>query len=140
MCLKGLDFRAIARVLGIGVLFVIGLKHLALNIKTLNNANLNQNDESIDRVELDEIHSDAKFKNYRWSWTAIGGYTKQVLGFVCGRRDTKTFKRLYDKLNTDNIKLFCFDYCKAYQERLPKSKHIQSKTQIFTIECYNGRI
>ena len=62
MYLKGLDFRAIARVLGIGVLFIIGLKHLALNIKTLNNTNLNQNDKFIDRVELDEIHSDTKLK------------------------------------------------------------------------------
>ncbi|OOS21763.1 IS1 transposase [Moraxella lincolnii] len=66
--------------------------------------------------------------------------TKQVLGFVCGKRETKTFKNLYNNLNPNSIKLFCSDYWKSYAELMPKHKHLASKAQTFTIEGYNGLI
>ena len=37
---------------------------------------------------------------------AIDTNSKQILGFVCGKTDTNTFKRLYQQLNTHNIQLF----------------------------------
>ncbi|WP_394261544.1 IS1 family transposase [Moraxella boevrei] len=61
-------------------------------------------------------------------------------GFAYGKRDSKTFKRLYSQLNTHNITLFCSDYWKTYQAIIPSHKHRQSKKETFTIESYNGRI
>ena len=71
---------------------------------------------------------------------AIDTNSKQILGFVCGKTDTNTFKRLYQQLNTHNIQLFCSDYWKSYREVIPKPKHITSKAQTFTIEGYNSLI
>lgn len=79
-------------------------------------------------------------KNHCWVWIAIDRSTKQILGFICGKRDTKTFKQSYNNLNPNNIKLFCSDYWKSYQEMIPKHKHIQSKKETFTIEGYNSLI
>lgn len=74
------------------------------------------------------------------NWIAIDQHTKHILGFVCGKRDSKTFKRLYNHLSTDNITLLCTDYWKAYADVIPTYKHLQSKKQTFTIESYNDRI
>ena len=79
-------------------------------------------------------------KNYCWTWIATHRHTKQILGFVCGRRDSKTFEKLYANINPNNIKLFCSDYWKSYAEVIPNHKHLQSKAQTFTIEGYNSLI
>ena len=71
---------------------------------------------------------------------AIDTNSKQILGFVCGKTDTNTFKRLYQQLNTHNIQLFFSDYCKSYRQVILKPKHITSKAQTFTIEGYNSLI
>ena len=71
---------------------------------------------------------------------AIDTNSKQILGFVCGKTDTNTFKRLYQQLNTHNIQLFFSDYWKSYRQVILKPKHITSKAQTFTIEGYNGLI
>ena len=77
-------------------------------------------------------------KNTCWIWIAIDRHAKHLLGFVCDRRDTKTFKRLYNQLNINNIN-FCSNYWKAYQEVIPAYKHLQSKAQTFTVEGYRSR-
>ena len=79
-------------------------------------------------------------KNYCWTWIALSRHTKHILGFVCGKRDTKTFMKPYNTLNPNNITLFCSDYWKPYQEIIPTSKHLQSKKETFTIEGYNSLI
>lgn len=71
---------------------------------------------------------------------AIDTNSKQILGFVCGKTDTNTFKRLYQQLNTHNIQLFFSDYWKSYRQVILKPKHITSKAQTFTIEGYNSLI
>lgn len=71
---------------------------------------------------------------------AIDTNSKQILGFVCGKTDTNTFKRLYQQLNTHNIQLFFSDYWKSYRQVILKPKHITSKAQTFTIEDYNSLI
>ena len=137
MYLEGLGFRAIGRLLGIsyGTVYQwvkqLGQEH---QIKP-------DDKEQIDIVELDEIHSyTGHKKNHCWTWITIDRHTKQVLGFVCGRRDSKTFEKLYDNINPDNIKLFCSDYWKSYAEVIPNHKHLQSKAQTFTIKGYNSLI
>ena len=138
MYLEGLGFHAIGRLLGISYgttvyqwVEQLGQKH---QIKP-------DDKEQIDIVELDEIHSyTGHKKNHCWTWITIDRHTKQVLGFVCGRRDSKTFEKLYDNINPNNIKLFCSDYWKSYAEVIPNHKHLQSKAQTFTIEGYNSLI
>ena len=71
---------------------------------------------------------------------AIDTNSKQILGFVCGKTDTNTFKRLYQQLNTHNIQLFFSDYWKSYRQVILKPKHTTSKAQTFTIEGYNSLI
>lgn len=71
---------------------------------------------------------------------AIDTNSKQILGFVCGKTDTNTFKRLYQQLNTHNIQLFFSDYWKSYRQVILKPKHITSKAQTFTIEGSNSLI
>nr|WP_115006364.1 IS1 family transposase [Moraxella lacunata] len=137
MYLEGLGFRSIGRVLSISYGTVYQwVKQLGEQHEIKADA-----DQVIDTVELDEIHSYTKFKkNYCWTWIVIDRNTKQVLGFVCGKRDSKTFERLYNNLNPNNIKLFCSDYWKSYQEIIPIHKHLTSKAQAFTIEGYNSLI
>lgn len=137
MYLEGLGFRSIGRVLNIsyGTVYQwvkqLGEQHQITS----------DNTKLIDIVELDEIHSYTKFKK-----TTVGRGspltedTKQALGFICGKRDNKTFERLYNNPNPNNIKLFCSDYWKSYQEIIPIHKHLTSKAQTFTIEGYNSLI
>lgn len=139
MYLEGLGFRAIGRLLDVSHQTAYRWVRQAGEQHQIQL----DNSQDINIVELDEIHSYTKHKkNYCWTPLAIDRDTKHILGFVCGKRDTHTFKRLYNNLNSINIKLFCSDYWKSYQEVIPKHKHIhiQSKAQTFTIEGYNSRI
>ncbi|WP_418936123.1 IS1 family transposase [Moraxella bovis] len=137
MYLEGLGFRSIGRILGISYGTVYQwVKKLGEQHQIKQDSN-----QAIDIVELDEIHSYTKHKKTPcWTPLAIDRTTKQILGFVCGRRDTNTFKQLYNQLNIHNIQLFCNDYWKSYLEVIPKSKHMTSKAQTFTIEGYNSPI
>ncbi len=141
MYLEGLGFRAIGRVLGIGHSTVYyWVKELGIKHQATYNTNLDHNNEVIDVVELEKFTVTVSLKNTCWTWIAIDRQTKHLLGFVCGKRDTKTFKRLYNHLNPNNINLFCSDYWKVYQEVIPTYKHLQSKAQTFTVEGYNSRM
>ena len=79
-------------------------------------------------------------KNYCWSWIAVDRFGKRYLDLVCGKRDTETFIKLWDKLEEKEINGFCSDYWKSYSEIIPSEKHIESKTETFTVEGYNSRI
>lgn len=84
MYLEGLGFRAIGRVLGIGHSTVYyWVKALDIKHQDTYNANLTQNDELIDIIELDEIHRYNQFKKT----TARNRQSKHILGFVCGKQD-----------------------------------------------------
>jgi len=39
-----------------------------------------------------------------------------------------------------NVKYFASDYWKSYEEFIPTEKHLQTKTETFTVEGYNSRI
>jgi insertion element IS1 protein InsB len=39
-----------------------------------------------------------------------------------------------------NVKYFASDYWKSYEEFIPAEKHLQTKTETFTVEGYNSRI
>lgn len=75
-----------------------------------------------------------------WTWVAVDRYNRRFINFICGKRNTATFKQLYSKLIQSHIGVFCSDYWKAYAQIIPSNQHVQSKAQTFTVEGYNSRI
>jgi len=47
---------------------------------------------------------------------------------------------LWEKLKNIDSQLYCTDYWKAYENFIPKDKHIQSKKLTWLIENLNGRV
>ncbi|WP_369800711.1 IS1 family transposase [Capnocytophaga canis] len=136
MYLEGLGFRAIGRILNISY----GTVYRWVK-KWGESVEFPQNEEPIEIVELDEIHSYVQSKK-----TTVGvgllliGLGKKFIGFVCGKRDTETFLKLWKKLKNRDINGFCSDYWKSYSEVIPSEKHMESKAETFTVEGYNSRI
>lgn len=58
---------------------------------------------------------------------------------MCGNRSNKTGLRLWEKIKTLS-QIYCSDYWKSYGEFIPKDKHIQSKSETYTVEGYNSLI
>ncbi|HLW42439.1 MAG TPA: IS1 family transposase, partial [Flavobacterium sp.] len=49
-----------------------------------------------------------------------------------------TAKQLWKEIEHHKMNTIASDYWKAYQEVVPREKHIQSKSETFTIEGYNS--
>ena len=47
---------------------------------------------------------------------------------------------LWENIKDLNVKYFASDYWKSYEELIPAEKHLQTKTETFTVEGYNSRI
>ncbi|MCF2218447.1 IS1 family transposase [Chryseobacterium sp. PS-8] len=136
MYLEGMGFRAIGRVLNISY----GTVYQWVK-KWGESVSLPKSQEPIEIVELDEIHSYIlNKKNYCWSWIAVDRFGKRYIDFVCGKRNTSTFKKLWNTLKDREINGFCSDYWKSYSELIPTEKHCESKAETFTVESYNSRI
>jgi IS1 family transposase/transposase-like protein len=134
--LEGMGFRAIGRILRISY----GTVYQWIK-KWSSSVFLPQNKEPVEIVELDEIHSYVgQKKNYCWTWIAVDRFGRRFIDFVCGQRDTATFKNLWERIETMDINEFCSDYWKSYSELIPDEKHCQSKAETFTVEGYNSRI
>ncbi|HCR75123.1 MAG TPA: IS1 family transposase, partial [Chryseobacterium sp.] len=71
---------------------------------------------------------------------AVDRFGKRYIDFVCGKRNTSTFKKLWNSLKDREINGFCSDYWKSYSELIPTEKHCESKAETFTVESYNSRI
>ncbi|OVE51682.1 IS1 transposase [Chryseobacterium mucoviscidosis] len=70
---------------------------------------------------------------------AVDRFGKRYIDFVCGKRNTSTFKKLWNSLKDREINGFCSDYWKSYSELIPTEKHCESKAETFTVESYNSR-
>ena len=55
-----------------------------------------------------------------------------------GSRGTETGKELWEKIKDKTIIHVMTDYWKAYKEFVPNEKHIQSKSETYTVEGYNS--
>jgi insertion element IS1 protein InsB len=78
-------------------------------------------------------------KKYCWVWIAVDRFDKRFLSYVCGDRSTHTGLRLWEDIK-DISKFYCSEYWKIYGEFIPPNKHIQHKTQTYTVEGYNSLI
>jgi len=80
-------------------------------------------------------------KKYCWVWIAVDRHGKRVLDFVCGRRDTLTFWKIWDRLCEMEVGGGgCSDRWRSYAQTIPMRKHNATKKITFTVEGYNGRI
>ena len=134
MYLEGLGFRSIGRILKInyGTVFQ-WVKKWEMQTE------LPKSDERIEIVGLNEIHS-YSIKKLLPGLAGVDRFGKHFIDFVCGNRDTETFKKLWDILRDKKINRFCSDYWKSYTELIFNEKHIQPKAETFTVEGYNSRM
>jgi len=108
MYLEGLDFRAIGRVLGIGY----GIVYYWIR-RWGKSLELSKRNESIEVVDLDELHSYVCQKNYFWVWIAVDRCRKKYLNFVSGDRSTQTGLKLWDKIKDFIGKIIDYICCQA---------------------------
>ena len=60
------------------------------------------------------------------------------MGFEVGDRSEETCYKLYKKLSTYKIKLYCTDAWQSYKIVIPRDKHIISKSETSYVEAINN--
>ncbi|OAV75649.1 IS1 transposase [Bacteroidales bacterium Barb7] len=79
-------------------------------------------------------------KNYCWIWIAVSRLEKRFISFVCGDRSARTGLKLRENIKELTVSFYCSDCWKNYKEFIPLEKHLQTKTEIFTVEGYDSRV
>lgn len=77
-------------------------------------------------------------KNKLWVIKAIDRRTGKTIAWVLGKRDTNTFKRLYDKVKHLTKATFYTDSWDAFAKILPPERHIIGKKYTSAIERDNS--
>jgi transposase-like protein/IS1 family transposase len=133
MYLEGLGFRSIGHILNISYGAVYQwVKEWAEKVE------LPKKEESVDLVELDEMHTYVGQKNCRRIWITVDRFGRRYLSFVCGDRSTRTGLKLWHTLKCMDITSFASDYWKSYEEFISPGKHLQTKAETYTVESYNS--
>jgi insertion element IS1 protein InsB len=89
-------------------------------------------------VEVDEMWSFVeKKKRQSWLWYAYSPKTKQVIGYVRGRRTDATCQQLLDKLAGCQITRFYTDHWDSYEKLIPEHRHWIGKQGTQRIERNN---
>lgn len=79
-----------------------------------------------------------KKKKKCWIWLALDKASKRFLGFVTGSRGKKTGIKLLNKIQDFKVKEYATDGWEAYQDFLPKDKHLIGKKYTQDIEGFNS--
>ena len=77
-------------------------------------------------------------KNKLWLIKAIDRRTRRTVAWVLGGRDTKTFRRLYNKVKHLKDCTFYTDDWDAFAKVLPSERHIIGKAHTIDIEHDNS--
>ncbi len=89
-------------------------------------------------VELDEMWSFVESKaNQAWLWYAFAPKTKQIIGYLSGRRTDESCRRLLDKLAICRITRFYTDAWESYAKLIPEHHHWVGKDGTQRIERNN---
>ena len=89
-------------------------------------------------VEVDEMWSFVEKKRHQyWLWYAFAPKTKQVIGYVRGRRTDATCQLLLDKLARCQITRFYTDHWESYEKLIPSHRHWIGKQGTQRIERNN---
>jgi insertion element IS1 protein InsB len=95
--------------------------------------------EEIEYLELDEMWSFVGSKeNKCWIWLALDRVRKRIVGFVTGTRGKKTGRKLWDKIQNIPVCNYVSDDWEAYQDFIPKDKHLIGKQYTNSIEGFNS--
>ena len=88
--------------------------------------------------EVDEMWSFVgNKKRQRWLWYAWEPRLKRIIAHVFGSRSKKTLCKLLKLLSGFSVAFWCTDGYRAYNEKLPKAKHIVGKLYTQRIEREN---
>ena len=76
-------------------------------------------------------------KNKLWVWKAYSRELKRVIAWVVGKRDAKTFRKLWKIIRRDNCIYYTDDWS-VYSKVIPSDQHIVGKQHTFLIESNNS--
>ena len=89
-------------------------------------------------AEVDEMWSFIEKKRRQcWLWYAFAPQTKQIVGYVLGRRTDESLARLLDNLAECRITRFYTDDWESYQKLIPSYRHWIGKRGTQRIERQN---
>jgi insertion element IS1 protein InsB len=95
--------------------------------------------DKITEIEFDEMwHFIQKKTNKLWVIKAVDRKSRRTIAWLLGKRDAKTFARLYDKVAHLKNCTFYTDDWDAFAKILPKERHIIGKEHTVTIERDNS--
>jgi len=144
MTLNGSGVRDIVRVLRVSSATVIDvLKKKEPAVKQVNERVLHTLDpphvdvilRQVEAAEMDEMWSFVGSKSQqRWLWHAIDHHTGQILAYVFGTREDKTFLKLKELLAPFGITHFYTDGWGAYRRHLDPAQHTVGKQHTQKIE------
>jgi len=77
-------------------------------------------------------------KNKFWLIRAVDRATRQTIAWVLGRRDIRTFKRLYEKLKHLKNCIFYTVNWDAFSAVFPAERHVIGKAHTYIIEGNNS--
>ena len=77
-------------------------------------------------------------KRKLWVIKAVDSNTGRMVAWVLGKRNRKTFKRLYDKVKHLKKCKFYTDAWEVFAKVLPKSRHFVGKSHTHIIESNNS--
>jgi insertion element IS1 protein InsB len=133
MTLNGSGIRDITRVLGVSINTVLKVIRCAAQ-----DVLEPQPPARLADVEVDEMWSFVeKKRNQRWLWYAFAPKTKQVIGYVRGRRTDASCQQLLEKLAQCQITRFYTDRWESYEKLIPEHRHWIGKQGTQRIERNN---
>jgi insertion element IS1 protein InsB len=92
----------------------------------------------VPEAEVDEMWSFiGKKRRQCWLWYAFSPKTKEIIGYVLGRRTDESLKRLLGKLEEGHITRFYSDDWESYQKLIPSYRHWIGKLGTQRIERQN---
>jgi len=102
------------------------------------NAQLIPKLEHYDHVQVDELYSFVQNKGKKvWILYAYCQKTNEILAVTMGKRNRKTVKELYKRLQHLKIDYWCTDHWEAFKTVFPSQKHKIGKEFTKAIEGIN---
>ena len=136
MLVRGIGIRDIAEIERISIRKV-------LSVLVNSNYILKPGQSHYDSPEVDELWTYAgNKKNKVWLIYAYHRATGEIVAFVWGKRNLKTFKKLWNKISSMGISFNTFytDHWDSFRAAFPADHHITGKANTVSIEGNNCRL
>lgn len=73
-----------------------------------------------------------------WIWLAVDSANTSIIDFAIGTRGVSTGRKLWNKIKHYDCSNYATDYWEPYEAFIPKSKHLQTKAETYTVEGVNN--